>query len=219
MRSTIGSPHWSERPVILVAGGPSLRGFDLARLADLDAWIVGVNESIFCLPRCDCGVSVDRVFVSNRHDRLEARIAAGMEMVIALGINGSRYHLDAAYLARILTGKLSSKPDAVNTCGTSGYAALNVAYLKRAKKVLLLGYDYSADGGHHHQDYEWHKPPKRAHCWEFWAKFYDSTRPQLNAAKIEVFNASPKSVITAFQRGTIEQGLVWIANGVADVAA
>lgn len=212
MKLQIGAPYWSDRPVILVAGGPSLSGFNFDRLVDLDAWLVGVNESIFYLPRCDCGVTVDRVFAEKRADLLKPKIAGGMEMIIATGMQvpSVRDKLDATFLVRKLTNKLSDRPNELITCGTSGYGALGVAYLKHAKRILLLGYDYHHSGSHHHPDYEWHRS-RRADCWHFWAKFYDSTRAQLNAAKVEVFNGSSKSTITAFQRGTIEEGLKWVA--------
>jgi hypothetical protein len=214
--NAIGEPYWSERPVILVAGGPSLRDFDLVQLASLDAWLVGVNESIFHLPRCDCGVTVDQVYIAKRGDRLKEKIDAGMEMVVAS--NPMPNTIGAIYLLRRLTNKLSDNPKEIITCGTSGYGALNVAYLKRAKKILLLGYDYSYDGSHYYDDYEWHKPPKRADCWNFWARYYESTRAQLDKAKITVFNASPKSAITAFQKGGLAEGLAWVSNGVSAAA-
>lgn len=212
-KNVIGEFYWDAKPVVLVAGGPSLKGFDFGRLAGLEAWLVGVNESIFYLPRCDCGVSVDRIFIGQRLDRIKEKIAGGMEMIIATQID---HDINATVLTRRLGNKLSSKPKELLTCGTSGYAALNVAYLKHAKKILLLGYDYDHTGKHYHEDYEWRKVPKRADCWHFWAKFYDSTRAQLDAAKIEIFNASPKSTIVAFDRGTIDEGLAWIGRGLND---
>lgn len=218
MRTAIGEPYWSERPVVLVAGGPSLRGFDLKRLGELDAWLVGVNDSIFHLPRCDCGVTVDHVFMGNRYDRIREKVARGMEMVVVSN-GGHKFDGRMTVVVRRLTNKLSDKPSEIITCGTSGYGALNVAYLKRARKILLLGYDYSYDGKHYYGDYDWHKPPKRAGCWDFWARYYDSTVPQLRAAKIAVFNASPKSMIDAFPKGDIEQGLAWVAEGGSVAAA
>lgn len=210
MMNSIGPPYWDDgRSAILVAGGPSLIGFDFCRLAKCNAWIVGINESIFHLPRCDCGVSADRVFVERRHDQLKEKIGCGMEMVISLGTVG-RQKLNAIYLRRRLTNKLSESRTELITCGSSGYAALNVAYLKRARSILLLGYDYSSDGLHYHQNYEWHTPPKRAGCWHFWAAFYESTKAQLDKAKIEVLNASPDSAITAFRKVAVEDGLRWL---------
>ena len=213
MKAQIGSPFWQDKPVIIVAGGSSLRGFDFNSLLEFDAWLVGVNESIFCLPRCDVGVSIDHMFIEQRFDRLKDKIAGGMELIIATG-SKLKKPINATIMTRLLTNKLSSNPSQLISCGTSGYGALGVAYLKRAKTVLLLGYDYSADGAHHHEDYPWHKQLKRADCWGFWAAYYGSTVPQLKAAKIEVFNASPNSAITAFERGTIEQGLSWLRTKV-----
>jgi hypothetical protein len=210
MKHAIGAPYWDKKPVVLVGGGPSLRDFDFKRLLDLNAWLVGVNESIFSLPRCDVGVTVDKVFVEKRFDRLRAKIATGMEMIIATPTPALIRNMNATVLTRQLTHSLSDESHILISCGTSGYGAMNVAYLKRARRILLLGYDYSANGLHYHEEYEWFTPPKRADCWSFWAAFYKSMLPQLEAAGVEVFNASPKSTIKTFQKGTIDEGLQWL---------
>lgn len=217
MKRAIGAPYWDKRPVVLVGGGRSLQGFDFGRLLELDAHLVGVNESIFSLPRCDAGVTVDKVFIEKRFDRLKAKIATGMELIVATP--APIKNISATVLVRQLTNKLSDEPHIVISCGTSGYGAMNVCYLKRARRILLLGYDYSADGLHYHEEYEWFTPPKRADCWSFWATFYKSMLPQLDTAGIKVFNASPKSIIKAFPRGTIDDGLQWLQEFKQDAAA
>jgi hypothetical protein len=216
MKHVISSPYWDKRPVIIVGGGPSLRDFNFHRLLSFNAWLVGVNESIFSLPRCDAGVTVDKVFVEKRFDRLKAKIATGTEMIISTP--APIRHIAATVLHRQLTNKLSDEPNTLITCGTSGYGAINAAYLKRARRILLLGYDYSADGLHHHEEYEWYKPPKRADCWSFWADLYKSMMPQLEAAGIEVYNGSPKSVIKVFKKGSIDDGLLWLESRQRDAA-
>jgi len=102
---------------------------------------------------------------------------------------------------------LSENPQAINTVGSSGYAGLNLAYLKRAKKITLLGYDYGLLQGrhHYHNRYPWHKPGTGQ--WARWAAGYESALPQLKSAGIEVINANPQSAITAFPKLSLIEAL------------
>ena len=77
-----------------------------------------------------------------------------------------------------------------------------------AKKVLLLGLD--ANNGPHFFDDE--LPGDRG--WRVSISkipnLFRSALDQINARGIQVFNGSKDSLIDAFPRGTIEQGLEWI---------
>ena len=91
----------------------------------------------------------------------------------------------------------------------SGFAALNVAVLKGAKRIVLLGYDYrvSRDRHHYHDGYaQWFDPHNH---WAGWAKQFDHIAARLDVLDVRVMNASPDSAITTFPRCTIEEGLAW----------
>ena len=93
---------------------------------------------------------------------------------------------------------------------TSGYAALNVAALKRARRIVLLGYDYGLiDGRHHYHDaYPWHHSANDQSM-PVWARQFNSAAQACRELGIEVVNASPSSAIDAFPKMSIEDALTW----------
>lgn len=82
---------------------------------------------------------------------------------------------------------LSDDPRYVHTGGNSGYAAINLAYLKHAKRIHLVGYDMVGRNGVERDKFR------------DWAPRFDSMLPQLKAAGITVINHNPDSAITAFE--------------------
>jgi hypothetical protein len=200
-------PLWDDRTVFIVGGGPSLRGFDFKRLWDA-GHVVCVNQSMLDIDFCDAAVSMDHKFVSSNQDRL-AKVAERCDLYLVYFANSGPRVPGAIYLIEEPTSGLSLDPSRVRTAGTSGHAALNVATLKGAKKIVLLGFDYGAVNGkhHYHDAYSWHKPEEQN--WPQWAKFFDQSKTQCDELGIEVVNASPESTITAFPRMSIEEAMQW----------
>lgn len=197
-RDCIEAPWWADKPVYIIGGGPSLRGFDFRRLAALDAYVLGVNQAMFDAP-CDAGLTVDQDFLNKRWDAL-AEAAQRIEVIIA-GCTGRLP--GAVNMAKNWGGGLSADPKLVMSCGSSGYAAVNAAVLKRAKKIILLGFDYSTAGGaHYHNAYPWFEPHD---AWSQWAMQYESMPPLLDALGVTVLNASPDSAISCFEKVSIEE--------------
>ena len=205
----VGPPWWNDRTVYVVGGGPSLKGFDFTRLPSL-GHVFGVNQAMVDA-HCCAGISIDRLFIDANRLRLET-FAASRELYLAPG-NTWRKLLEpvagATYLRNVPAG-LSREPGTVATGGTSGYAALNLAVLKGAKRIVLLGYDYGLiDGRHHYHDaYPWHHVANDQ-SWPAWAKQFDAAAPLLAAQGVEVVNASPQSAITCFPKMSIEDALTW----------
>jgi hypothetical protein len=205
----VTAPWWNDRTVYLIGGGPSLSGFALNRLCGL-GHCIGVNQSMFAIPVA-AGVSIDHRFIKEQTQEL-AEFAKTTQLYLAPGnlfwrvidpIEG------AIYLRSEFETGLSITPDNLRTGGTSGYAALNLAALKRARRIVLLGYDYGViDGLHHYHDgYPWHVAGDQS--WPAWAKRFDSAAVQCRALGIEVINASPRSTIECFPKMSIEEALRW----------
>jgi hypothetical protein len=203
----ITAPWWSDRTVYLIGGGPSLSGFALKRLCGL-GHCIGINQSMFSIPVA-AGISIDHRFLKERTQEL-AEFAQTTQLYLAPG-NLFWHAVDpiegAIYLRSEFEDGLSNTPDNLRTGGTSGYAALNLAVLKRARKIVLLGYDYGViDGRHHyHDEHFWHKPGDQS--WPAWAKRFDSAAIQCRDLGIEVINASPRSAIECFPKMSIEEAL------------
>lgn len=101
---------------------------------------------------------------------------------------------------------LSDKPNGLCTGSTSGYQAVNLAYLAGAKRIALIGYEMHFPGGRSH----WHAghPVKDLSSnYERWARNYQSMLPQLSVAGVEVINCTPDSRITAFRKDSLESVL------------
>jgi len=49
---------------------------------------------------------------------------------------------------RIDISNLSDDPGAICSGGSSGFGAVNLAWLKRSRRMILLGFDYDTEKGH-----------------------------------------------------------------------
>jgi hypothetical protein len=213
--SSVGAPWWYDRPAIIVGAGPSLKGFDFNKLKGL-GYIVAVNGAMFDLPFADAWITIDPTFIKSHVDFLGS---AGPPLYLPVPAPETSVAPDgkfapiverAIYLKRIRReDKLSTALDTIECGGTSGFAALNLAYLKRARDIVLFGFDYTLAKGSHYNDehYPWWKPGHHNSYWPGWAKGFRPVADQLAAEQIYVANASPDSAIDAFDKITHEQAL------------
>ncbi len=82
-----------------------------------------------------------------------------------------------------------------------GDAAMNLAYLLGAKRIILLGYDMgnTIDKSHFHDGYPTNKTNNSIYVNNFIPAF-EALYPLLKNSGIEVYNASIKSKLTVFPR-------------------
>jgi len=146
---------FSDRPVYVVGGGPSLTGFDFERL---DGYTIGANKTAF-VADTDVLVSIDVHFIRKSRDEIEAfSKRPGKSVVLAMPTTEDvhRQIPSVTYLIRGRTKGISRDPGRL--CGVhSGYSAMNVAFLAGAKEIGLLGIDMNHDGQntHFHGGYPW----------------------------------------------------------------
>lgn len=182
--------------VYLVGGGPSLSGFNLNVLSKRT--VICVNDGVLKLPWAYAVVSADIPWMQER----EKEIASfrGHKYLVA---TYPRRH-NATWLLKVRGPGLSGLPTEVNLGGSSGYAALNVAFLAGAKTIHLLGYDYYQPGSHWYGRYPWSNSADEK-LWQKWAEAYTTTLPQLNAAGVTVYNYSLNSRVTAFPKRSLAE--------------
>lgn len=96
----------------------------------------------------------------------------------------------------------------IHAAGTSGYAALNIAFLLGARWIGLLGFDYTDPGRHWHREYEWPSGAPRD-TWHTWAEAFDSTLQDLASEGVDVINFNPESAVTAFPRVSLDHVKDW----------
>ncbi|WP_375782905.1 hypothetical protein ACE10Z_23615 [Bradyrhizobium sp. Pha-3] len=207
----VGPPWWDDRVTVVIGGGPSLSGFDPRAIPDR-AHIVGVNQAMLDFP-CEAGISIDFGFVARNQVRL-AEFAESRPLYLAVSDRRPERMpaIQSAVYLRSVSEGLSGPDDyssAVVDGGTSGFAALQLAVLKRARHIVLLGFDYGLQGDrdHYHDAYVGHGAGADAATWQRWAENFNVIAPQMVARGIEVINASPASQISCFPKCSIEDAL------------
>lgn len=186
----------------MIGGGPSLRGFNFDLLKSRVT--VGVNDAAINLPWVTALFTADPTWVGNRRRQIGEFKG---ERYIAQTASRPRDIPGVVYLTKLRDSGLSVVPTAVRIGGTSGSAALNLAFLKKAKVIVLLGYDYGCNS---RQDRHWHSTqnwgnPVNMGVWKLWAQLYSTLVPQLAAAGVTVINACPTSQIKAFPKITLDE--------------
>lgn len=200
---------WSDAPAIVVGTGPSLAGFDFERLRGL-GHVLAVKEAAWDLPFAEACFGLDIPWMRRRHDRIVG-LAERMDVYLAIppvGLPiGHEAVTGATYLVRRRTCEtFSDDPAEVESGGNSGFGAVNVAYLKGARQIVLFGFDYTK--GHYCPDrYAHHRPDHNAHYWPRWGENFRATRAQLRQRGVSVINASPASTVDAFPKLEIDEAI------------
>ena len=194
----VSSPWWDDRPLAIVGGGPSLAGFNFERLRSRYR-ILAVNDSLLHLPYPpDAVFSLDNNWA--RHRCAEMSCFRGEKFLAVQEEYWPYVDQSAVMLRRLRRHSLSADQGSIHICGTSGYGALNLAYLKRAREIFLFGFDMGGSG-------HWHPEPGWGGgiALEPWAAAFDDASAQLAAEGVKVWNCSPRSQILAFPRISLEE--------------
>lgn len=206
-----GGQRFSERPVAIVGGGPSLKGFDFERLRNRFT-VLAVNASILDIPFADAGFTIDRRAARNWWPRLRT-IRSPLYFAVPdnwlVNFDGPPTG-NMTFLRRVQGTALTRDTRLISAGGTSGFGALHLAFLNGARRVTLFGFDYrpSKAGEWHHNERHYNFVNHQiVSTWEQWARNFDDAAPVLKAAGVEVINASPGSAITAFPRVSIQEAL------------
>lgn len=203
--SPVTGPWWDDRPTIIVGCGMSLSGFDLASLHGLGR-VLAVKESVWDLPFADACFSLHLPWQKTRYKEL-CDLAKRMPLYLAVPRNVGKAHFTdipgAIYLerCRINNGLLLDDPRKIESGGNSGFGALNLSVLKRARLIYLFGFDYVPGAGHYCQGRYTELPNvKNETYWLSWGDNFLQTTGQLARLGITVINASERSTIKAFPK-------------------
>jgi hypothetical protein len=208
---------WDDgRPCVVVGGGPSLIPWK-QKLWNLyqKYWVVAVNDSCWNTYFPDAIVTLDHTWVAKNLEKFSDGFKQFPGPVIA-AVDESNPRLPSenlTYLHRLHRSglndhaRLSENPKELINGMNSGHAGLQVAYLKGAKEIYLLGFDFKEidDKAHFHSSYPWHNRSSSRHLYLRWAEAFKWTVPQLTAAKVQVFNGSPDSALTVFPHKPYEE--------------
>ena len=184
----------------VIGGGPSLAGFDFARLTGADK--IGANKAAW-LAATDIFVTVDRNFHNQNQEAIGA--FAGTAYVAVPDRIASLPNV--TYWSHLPGAQFSMQPGAL-AGSNSGFAALNLAFLLGYTEIALLGFDFQWDGNksHFHEGYTRQNKQTDRFLGQ-WAHAFDLVQPILLAHDVRVTNfTGPRgSRVTAFPTLPLEE--------------
>ena len=178
--------------------------------------VIAVKGCIFDLPFADCGVGLDWPRLGEWQYRF-GEVSYPVYWGVAEAVwQRNPIPLPDNVTLLVKTGDygFSDDPTRIHGGGTSGFCALSLAVMKRARKIVLFGYDYRPDNENmHHNDQHYIEPRRqRREYWHNWARSYGIVAPELERRGIEVINGSHKSEVTAFPRCTVDEAFQHLAR-------
>lgn len=177
--------------MFVVGGGPSLRGFDFARLRDRRC--IAINSGAHDLPWADLLFFRDPEWFER-----ERALVEGFAGMIATVSSSAK----AAMPERIHLLRANSR--AIPRCRTSGQQCVSLAMVMQASRIVLVGFDWNREGGHYHDRYG-DQPELRfmGGLLEAWQGYAARAR----RAGAVIVNATPGSAITQFERVSLAEEL------------
>ena len=196
----------------LVGTGPSLAGFDFRRLRGGNWRVMAVKESMFDLPAADAIFGLDLPWIVTRADYLEKRVKGGADVILAMADQDTcfgRPIAGATYVRRLRSSNgMAPDPASIESGANSGFGAINAAVHKGVKTIVLFGYDYTADVHYNQDRYDERKKwDGGVRYMPRWAAHFDEAATHLRRLGVTVFNASPQSNVTAFERISHDEGI------------
>ena len=216
MYGQIEGPYWDDRPVAVIGGGPSLRGFDFERLRGCH--VLAVKGSIFDIPWADAGFGLDMPRYIEWREKL-AVVQSRVYWAVPedqLRTAGPPPTDNITFLKRRDGNKISDDPSVIYGGGTSGFGALQICIHKMARTIVLLGFDYdgayekanlTGQGFRHNDQHYQRKRLQNAANWRAWAQHFEVYSPYFNDNGIRIVNACPASAIMCFQKMTLRDGV------------
>jgi hypothetical protein len=190
----IKEPYWNDKPVAVIGGGPSLKDFDLEQIRG--AHVLALRGAIFDVPWADAGYGFGVQCFAQVRDRL-ARLRT-VYWAVRDHDQVERPPKNITFLKRLDGWNLSDDPGEIYG-GNAGFGAMQICIHKRAKEIVLFGFDYEQDREH----------------WARWAEHFSIYVPYLNAHKIHVTNACPTSAIRCFQKVALRDGAAMLREKIA----
>ena len=180
--------NWQGETVVCIGGGPSLTADDLDYIRG-KAKIISINDAYRVAPWSDLQYACDLKWWDWHRESIEDMPD---DRWTTDKTAAQKYKLN--YIPGTHADGLSDDSKLIHYGKNSGYQAINIAYLKGAARVLLLGYDmrFAEDGRSH-----WFgdHPDKIRSQYKGWFPCFDTIAKE---NKIEVINCTLTSALSSF---------------------
>lgn len=196
---------WSDRAAVCIGGGPSLtRGQILTVREAREAGrcrVIAVNDAYRVAPWADVVYAGDTLWWKVHHKSV-SDIATG-QLWTCDNVAAARYGINRVRaLDRPGLGHYH-----IHTGHNSGFQALNLAFLWRARTIILVGYDMQATGGMRHWFGDHPRPLVQEQCFGRWIRYFDDAARELDRLGVRVFNCSNETALRCFERVDLEEAI------------
>lgn len=197
-------PAWKGETVAILGSGPSLTR-EQCEYVRGRARVLAINGAYYTAPWGDVLWFGDERWLNRfgHGERPEFKAFRGEVGTIeeAGKVPGdARFHLFRNADVRLTPEGFSDEGSAVVTGRSSGRAAINVAALAGAARIVLLGYDFRTVNGRDHCAGAEHPIPTTETDLNALSKFFRGLDKMLTARGIECVNATPGSRLDTFPR-------------------
>lgn len=192
---------WVDETVFIIAGGPSVRGVDLARLRGHR--VVVINSSYMVYPQADALVFTDRRWwIEHQH-----RVRQIFDGQIVTLTPRDRMYDGLLVLERQRSGGMSTDPTRLAWWHTTLTTALNYVALRGATRIPVLGLDGANSGA---DGAMWHHTPHPIRWGANWNRYkyhgeaLEAIAGPLLAQGARVYNLNPDSAHKMFQFASLD---------------
>lgn len=201
-------PDWTGCRVAIIAGGPSLTEEQCTQVAMWWAQtpmncVIAINTSFRRAAFADMLYACDTKWWDTYYDEVIRTVATETLLFTQDKPAAQKYRL--GYIASAPTRGLSRKPGLIHQGMSSGFQAINLAFLAGVRDFVLLGYD--CKGTHWHGD---HPAPLKANLPHArWIEHFAALARDLRDEGVRVVNCSPDTAIpeSTFPRADLAAAL------------
>jgi hypothetical protein len=208
---------WEGETCVILAGGPSLRGFGaraLLRSVEPFPRVITINDSWRLAPWADVLYFCDRKWrdfqVSANRSSVDNSTDFAKLIYSGFWVAGNEAFNDHPHVHALkLTGQrgFDNDPGCLRHGSNSGYQAIHLAAHFGAKRIVLLGYDMHVEKARSH----WHDEQRPTNfqqlCDQSFLPHFESLKEPLAAAGIEVINATPNSALKCWPYMPLKEAL------------
>jgi len=188
---------WTDETAFILGGGPSLLSVDMDSLVGSN--IIATNNAYQMGDFVDFCYFTDQDWYRWHEDGLkEFKGAVVTDCVELRHLN----HLNV--LKRDRRVGFAHRSDTIRWNFSSGGAAINLAYLLGAKRIVLLGYDMRVIDGekNYHND---HQEDSNKNPYDRFLRAFPYIKADADKAGVEILNATPDSAIKQFDFVDLEE--------------
>lgn len=197
-------PDWRGWPVVIIGSGASAKSTDVSAVRG-SAKVIAIKQGIELCPWTDMVYGCDKPWWDFRHGLQQFKgykVAWGGSPLDWPDIHKVEIvKVGREYSQRIEMGKVGT----IGGGGNSGFQAMNLAIQFGARRILLVGFDMTDQGGLHwygRNNWPMANNPARD-SFERWISAFNAAVPTLREIGVEVFNASAYSALTCFPKVTV----------------